>query len=188
MIRQAQLEDYEDIEEIKNSLRLDIHNIKSPQYRYDIQRQGFLMPGDFSLDNLAQEVNHLFLVYEENGKVLGYFHVNDERMENDSGTHWYDPKLKKDYFSLPHACIGGLAVSPKNTRHLIATKLLEEGCKILKNQLYLNLFSFISVSPLMNIPSLLFHERMGFDRIMISDPESLFGLQNYQCFLYRKQL
>lgn len=188
MIRQAKLEDYLGIKAIKASLAYDLSRLTDSDYKSEIEKVGFLIPGKYTKKEHNDDLKKIFLVYEENGKVLGYIRIDEtQEMKETDNAKWLLP-LEDLYFSLPHANIGGVAVLPNTEKHGIGTELLETAEQKLKEKGVQHLFSFVIMSPITNTPSKNFHEKNGFQKAAEARAEKMFGLRNFQSALYYKKL
>lgn len=188
-IRKATASDFEQIKHIKDELAINLSKLGDSAYHYTIQTRGFLIPGDYTKTDHSVDIKKIFFVCEDDSKILGYLRVDEEHeMSDDSGTYWYKPEFNDIYFSSPHACVGGVGVLPEAEGKGIGTKLLQAAITEVKNKGISYLFSFITMGPVTNVPSMLFHEKNGFQRVMYSLPEDLFGMHDYQCYVYAKKL
>jgi ribosomal protein S18 acetylase RimI-like enzyme len=190
MIRHVAQRDYSDILLIKKKLLLDASKINEPSYRVTTEKSGFfLYKKPQSMEVFVNDLEKVYFVYEENGKVKGYVRIDKEQeMARDAYVFWFRPELKDLYFSLPHAAMAGIGLLPEIAHKGIAKELLAAATAEVKKENISYLFSFIALSPMTNIASMLFHERNGFERIATCTIPELFGLKNYQSILYGKKL
>jgi len=189
MIRQANTSDYKDIKEIKSVLAFTTSKLDDSHYKEEIERLGFLIPGEYTLEDHENDLKKIFLVYEDDGKTHGYLRIDEaQEMSKSDKTIWLLPELKDIYFSSPHANIGGIAVSPTAGRHGIGTELLNTAEQKLKEKGISHLFSFVIISPITNIPSKNFHEKNGFQKAAEATAPEMFGLKNFKSTLYYKNL
>ena len=193
MIRQAQVEDYEAIKEMKSSLGIDRSQLDKREYSVSLQKKGFLLFPYLEKSQFEDYLRKLFLVYEDKNNVIGYIVVDSEQeLEMKKGSNnlvWFRKDIEPIYFSHPHANISVIAVSPVSQYKGVGTCLLQEVAKrITQGGEIPYLFSFVVSSPITNFPSMLFHEKMGFDRIAFTYYTEIFGLKNYQSILYGKEL
>lgn len=148
-----------------------------------------MLPSIFSREDFKKDLNKIHLVYDVNGKAVAFLRIDEEQeMDINTGAHWVVTDLKSVYFSKPHAGLGGISVLPEFGRTGIATNLLESTVNLLRKKDIKYLFSFVVISPITNFPSMIWHEKIGFERIAILNPDSLFGMDNYQSILYGKKL
>lgn len=189
MIRHASPQDFEAVKSIKQSLGIKREQLQDEEYKFSLQKSGFLLFPDLDRPDFEKDLKKLFLVYEEESTVVGYVRI-DTKQEMDQGHSplWFREDLKSTYFSHPHADIGGIAVSPAASHKGVGTALLKAVEKELKKQNVPYIFSFVVFSPITNIPSILFHEKHGFERIALTHYPKLFGMKNYQSILYGKKL
>lgn len=189
MIRQAVTTDFNSIRKIQESLILDTTHISNQVTRVSIAMRGFLVGSIYTHDSFHADIHKTFLVYERTRRVVGYLRVDEKQeIHVSTDTNWYVPDLKNAYFSFPHATMGALAVLPEYQNHHIGNELLATAVDNLKKSNRSSLYSCVVVSPITNIASLLFHERNGFQRVGVTYHKKLFGLLNYQSFLYRLNL
>jgi ribosomal protein S18 acetylase RimI-like enzyme len=190
MIRQAQTEDYEAIQNMRNSLGIDCRKLDKREYRVFLQKNGFLLSSYLEKSDFEKNSGKLILVYEQESEILGYIHIDTKQeMTQESKPLWFQKDMESLYFSLPHADIAPVAVSPGTRQKGVGTALFQEAVKRIKQRKdILYVFSFVAVSPITNVPSLIFHEKMGFDRIAVTGNKNAYGLENYQSILYAKRL
>lgn len=189
MIRKASSKDFPDIFGIKKQHALDISKISDPEYAKSIENNGFLLPGEYTNEELNELLNEIFLVDEENGKVVAYLSITSKSELNPkSEREWLIPELKDVYFSDLHAEIWGIAVDKEFSGKGIATKLLEEGVKEVKKWGASYLFSLVVYKPLSNLPSIRLHESNDFQKAAIRKPSLFMGIENYQSIVYAKKI
>ena len=189
MIRTASPKDFPDILEIKKQYALNISEISNPEYRKSAEKSGFLLPGDYTKEEMQELINEIFLVDEEYGKVVAYFSIiSKQELNPKSEREWLIPELKDVYFSSPHGEIWGMAVSEEFGNRGIAKKLLERGLAEVKNWGASYLFSFVVYKPISNLASIRFHERNGFQRAAIRQPSPFMGIDNYQSIVYARKI
>jgi ribosomal protein S18 acetylase RimI-like enzyme len=190
MIRQAQIEDYEPIKKIKHSVGIDRSKLDNREYRVSLQKGGFLLFANLEKRDFEKDLRKIFLVYEQEGEIIGYVRIDTEpEVEKDGDPIWFQQDLEPVYLSYPHANIGGIAVSPATKQKGIGTALLQEAIKRIKQREMVSyLFSAVVFSPITNLPSILFHEKSGFDRVAFVNFQNLYNLENYQCVLYGKKM
>jgi len=190
MIRQAQAEDYEAIKKIKSSLKIDHSKLDKREYRVSLQKNGFLVPSNLEKSDFEKHLQKIFLVYEQESEIIGYIKIDTEQsMTKDSKPTWFHKAMESIYFSSPHTEITPIAVSPAAKQKGVGTALLQEAIKRLQQRKeVLYVFSFIVLFPITNLPSMIFHEKSGFDRIAVTSYLDAYGLTNYQSILYAKRL
>jgi ribosomal protein S18 acetylase RimI-like enzyme len=189
MIRQAQTEDYETIQNIRSSLGIDYRKLDERKYRVFLQKNGFLL-SSLEQSDFERDSGKLILVYEQQSEILGYIQIDTEPgMTQEHKPVWFQKDMEPLYFSLPHAVIAPVAVSPGTRQKGVGTALFQEAVKRIKQRKdILYVFSFVAVSPITNVPSLIFHEKMDFDRIAVTGYINAYELENYQSILYAKRL
>jgi ribosomal protein S18 acetylase RimI-like enzyme len=190
MIRRVSQRDYNDILLIKKTLLLDSAKINDSSYRVKTEQSGFfLYKKSQTKEEFAKDVEKIHFVYEEEERVKGYLRIDEEQeMDKSIEAFWFCPELKDLYFSFPHAAMGGIGLLPEVAHKGIAKELFMAAITEVKKKKIPFLFSFVALSPMTNIASMLFHERNGFERIALSMVPKMFGLKNYQSILYGKKL
>lgn len=192
MIRKATTNDLEDIDFLYNSHSLDISRVTDTIYATKVQRDGFLIALDSKNDIYERiQTNFLFNVYEMQDKIVGFVIINKEVYfpEDSDNIIWFNKKLKENYYhSDTFITLHEIIVNQTYRRKGIASFLLEDSLKILKEKHYTDLFSIVATGPLTNCASLLFHTRNEFERACISMPDDLFELKNYQSLLFHKRI
>lgn len=132
------------------------------------------------------ERSNIVFVAEDMGKVIGYIVADtniDQKFINDEYKTWFDDDLKSIYYNNPQVItLASIAVDPeyssKGVTKLMYSKLSEW---LLENN-FEYLFSIVTVAPLTNFPTILWHTKMGFKRLAMGRPRELFGLKNYVVF------
>lgn len=189
MIRRATAQDYEAIKSLKQVLGIQREKLRDQQYKFLLQKKGFLLFPDLEKSDFERDLKKFFLVYEINNVVAGYIVIGTEQeMKEESSAYWLNENFKSTYFAHPHADINVIVVSPDANHKGVGTALLKAVEQEIRKQNIPYLFSLVVLSPLTNVPSLLFHEKHGFDRIAITSYPELFGIKNYQSILYGKKL
>lgn len=192
MIRKATPDDLETIFSLYEANSLDISRITDPVYATKVQRDSFLIALEDKNEMLDRiQSNLLFLVYETEGKVVGFININKEIYfpEDADNIIWFDDSLKKSYFhSDTSITFHEIIIDREYKGQGIGKKLLDESLKTLKEKQYTDLFSIVAFAPVTNCASLLFHERNEFQRACVSMPFDLFGLKNYMSLLFHKQI
>ncbi len=189
MIRQARESDFEEIITLRKTLAIEIDNLSNQTYRLSVQKSGFLLKKPYPKEEYIKDLQKTFLVANKNEQILGYSRIDEKQeMDKEDIALWYNPNLEKEYFSLPHRSINAIGVLPHVKRQGIATSLLNRIIEEITKEQIPYVYSSVIISPITNLPSLLFHEKHGFDRIaLISEPE-VYGMKNFSSVLYRKTL
>ncbi len=160
-------------------------------YRYRIQKEGFLLGLD-TKDDLQQFISddNLFLVYENDHQLRGYLMIDYKKdFLDDEYKMWFDGNGKHLYYDLSlGASLNTVAVDRSSREKGIAFQLLSEAEQQLKKTGVKNLFSIITSAPITNCASLLFHTKMGFNRLAVSKPRKMFELDNYCSTLLYKAI
>lgn len=189
MIRHATIADYDSIKKILNELALNVKKIGDRDYRYDVQRNGFLLHSELTVEQFKKDLKKIYFIPEYHNKVVGYLRIDEEQeLSNSSKIYWFKPEVKNVYFSKPHANIGGMGVLAEAKSHGIGAEMLLGAEREVRAKGIVYLFSLVALSPVTNMPSMMFHEKHGFERIAVSEPHPLFGMNGYQSFLYGKKL
>jgi GNAT superfamily N-acetyltransferase len=189
MIRQATINDFADIKQIKEVLALEVTNLNNLEYKLRVQQKGFLLKSSYTEENMTQDLQKIYLAYEEGGKVIGFVRIDEEQeMSRNADAFWFRPEMKESFFIMPHADLGGISVLPEHEHQGIATKMLGVAEREVKAKGIAYLFSFVVLSPVINFPSIMFHEKNGFDRLACVNAPELFEMKNFQSFLYGKKL
>lgn len=189
MIRQATKQDFEEIYKIRQSLGLKRENLTDTEYRRSIEKNGFLLFSELERTEFENDLEKIFLVAEEEGKIVGYIRIDTEQeLKDESHATWIRADVKPFYSSHPHADIGGIAVLPGNSHKGIGSCLLEAAEDEVRKKGVAYLFSFVVSAPIINKASIVFHEKHGFERIAIISVEELFELKNYESILYGKRV
>lgn len=190
MIRQAQTEDYEAIQKIKSALGIDRSKLDNRDYRVSLQKNGFVLFPNLEKSDFEQDLQKIFLVYEQESEIVGYIKIDTEQeMTKESKPIWFQEHMEPLYFSSPHAVIAPIAVSPTAKHKGVGTALVQEAIKRIKQrQDILYLFSFVVLFPIINTSSILFHEKCEFDRIAVTSYLDACELKPYQSVLYGKRL
>ena len=190
MIRKAIAHDYSALMHIKHTLGLEVSYLDDLDYKVKMQKAGFLLktpsytPEEFQID-----LDKIFLVYEDNGKAVGFIRIDEiQEIDRTAKAWWNMPEIQDAYFSLPHADIGGIAVLPEVANRGVATDLLNRAIDEIRNKNIPYLFSLVVVSPITNTPSILFHEKNGFQRLALVTEPDYFEYKQYQSIIYGKSL
>ncbi len=188
MIRPAILQDYEQVKHIKKQLGLNREKLSDNLYKEKIEKEGFLLYPDLSLEKYTSYLSDIFLVYEENRKILGFIQISSEHeVKKDSPVEWYKPEMKEIYFSQPHAGLHRIALDLRAKGKGIATQLLEEALQKIPHETKY-LFSIVVISPAKNNASIVWHEKHGFEKVARIRYTEHAELEDYQSILYAKKL
>lgn len=193
MIRIARKGDIDHLVELYNKVKLDRNKLGNRDYDAEIQKRGFLLGLD-KKETLLEQIENAygFLIEEGYGKVLGYLiadHREEQKFYDDEYKTWFDPALKNYYYHNPKGMtIALVAVNPEVSGKGVATELLETLEERLKKESFEYLFSIITLAPLTNCPSVVWHTKNGFKRLAMGRPRRLFELDNYSGVLLYKKL
>jgi L-amino acid N-acyltransferase YncA len=192
MIRKAVPNDLEQIYRLYQNYSLDTTKVTDSNYAANVQRDGFLIALESKKD-IADRIQNdfLFTVFEEDGKVAGFINVNKEIYfpEEANNIIWFDKALKKQYFHDDTSIVlHQIIVDETYKGKGIGKKLLEESIQTLRTASYKDLFSIVTLGPVTNCASILFHTKNGFGRVCVTMPIDLFGLKNYQSLLFHKRI
>ncbi len=193
VIRKAEQKDLSRIFEIYNKVKLDRNKLGDSVYETSVQKNGFLLGLDTS-ENISKQIDEAydFVVYEENEKILGSLladHRDEQKFYDDEYKTWFFPELKDYYYHDPKAMtLATIAVDPQHTGKGVATELLKYLENRLKSEDFEYLFSIITLAPLTNCPTTLWHSKNGFKRFAMGRPRRLFDLDNYSAVLLFKKL
>jgi ribosomal protein S18 acetylase RimI-like enzyme len=194
MIRQAELADFREITQVRDSVTLDMDRLRDDvDYRVQVQQDGFLLPTGIDFDHFQADLPN-YGVAENEGEVAGYCHLSYCQGMSPAEVSWLKPELKDVYWSVTeHAELDGIGVSPQAKRGGIASEILQaaEGRVRARNIPWL--FSFVVLTPVTNFASMMFHEKNGFNRVAVLHPTIYedangFQLDGFQSFLYGKQV
>src|SRR3990170_4403071 len=193
MIRSATPDDLGSIVKIYNKVRLDRKKLGNIRYETELQKNGFLLGID-TPEKILEEIKETydFLVEEKNGKISGYLvanHRDHQKFYDDEYKTWFDLELKDFYYNNPKGMtIATLAVDPSFTGKGVATKLLKFLEENLKKEDFKYLFSIVTLAPITNCPTIIWHTKNGFRRFAMGRPRRLFDLDNYSGVLFYKKL
>jgi len=193
MIRDAITKDLDELQQLHNSVQLDISKLGDVAYEAEVQKKGFLLGTDEAHDmNEELDKAYKFLVYIEGGEIVGYL-IADHRIEqkfyDDEYKTWFDSELKDFYYSNEKGMtIATIVVAPEHTGKGIATALLNQLEDVLKQDKYEYLFSIIVMAPITNTPSIIWHTKSGFKRLAMGRPRRLFELDNFASILMYKKI
>lgn len=189
MIRAARITDFGAINQLRNKLMLNLGKMSDANYRVSIQQSGFLLPlEELSLKKYEKNLPD-YIIPEYKGNFAGFLHFDEKQgMDSKLKVTWLQPKLKAVYFSQPHAYISSIAVTPEAAGHGLGTVMVQAAEQRARTINAPYLFSFVVTAPVTNFPSMMLHEKNGFERIAVLDPQPLFGMENYQSILYAKPI
>ena len=189
MIRKATVTDINFIFEIYSSYCIDEKRVDHADYQYEIQKTGFLLGlnNKKTIKDLIKTAD-LFLVDDYNTKIRGYVIFNKEKdFKDDNFKIWLDISSKKRYYNDPSAIsIYEIAINKEYKAKGVASELLIRSEQILKKKGIKIIYSIVTIAPLTNCPSLLFHHKNGFRRVAMGIPRTLFKLKNYSSILFEK--
>ena len=187
MVRHVTEKDYDTIQEIRHPYILDIDNLSDQEYRWKMQKSGFV--GEFTPVEFKEDLHHLFLVDEDKSGILGYLRIDSDREYKDNDKKvWFSEAFKQSYFEGNHAEIGMIGTREDAKRIGVATGLLDFAMIELQKKKIPYLFSIVAISPLTNFPSMMIHEKWEFIRAAVSSPHHHFDMDNYQSILYAKTI
>lgn len=185
MIHLSTVADLSSIQNIIDILSLDVTKSNDIQYKVNAQKNGFVIPYKLPLEEFENKENKFF-IHEESGVIDGFIWVEEKQeIGQEDYVDWFKPELKENYFSKEHRCLGKMGVLPDKWGKGIGTELLDI---VIQNIDVPYLYSFVVLSPISNMASMLFHEKNGFERVAISVSKHLFGMENYRSILYAKKL
>lgn len=190
MIRPAEPTDYEAITAIRDATALDVSRLNDSEYVARIERHGFLVPVEIPFDQFIAHVPNYIVGEDERGEVVGFLRVDEvQEMAPNEVPRWSDPELEEIYWGMPHANIGKVAVLPEVSQRGLGSGLLAEAEQRARAQGISHLFSFIvRCKPPTNYSSIGFHERNGFRIAAPVDSQRAYGIEEYLCALYVKEL
>jgi len=192
LIRQIIESDLSALSALMDRYTLKPEQIKQPQEVARMQKQGFLL-GEYSLDKMRQDLNKIFLVAEEQGKVIGYTRIDEQidpefrKFDEQGLVDWDNDTYKQKFYESQHYVVGGLLVAKEFGRRGIASAFLQKVCELLKQRKAKRLFAFIVTSPVPNVPSIQFHLKNGFVEIARLKSTPLLGFEQYRSSLFMKE-
>jgi ribosomal protein S18 acetylase RimI-like enzyme len=189
MIRPAELEDFDSIIRIRKASALDMAKLKNTGYRVQVQRSGFLLPIELTFEDFEKNLSN-YSVYLDNGRVSGYVRVDTGHdIKPKTKVFWLKEELRQVYFSEPHSYIYGIGVLPETRHKGIATKMMQSVETKTRALGITYLFSLAVLSPVTNFPSMMLHEKNGFERlVVVLEPISVNDPADYQALMYGKKL
>jgi len=191
-IRRATESDIDGVMLIYEQVKLDRAKLGDNGYEARVQKEGFLLGLDDreNYQKLLTEA-YSFLVAEENDKVVGYL-VADHRDKfyDDEYKTWFDQKYKDIYYNDPLAMsLATIATDPSMPGKGVATALLKVLEEKLKGEGFKYLYSIITMAPLTNCPTIVWHTKNEFKRLAMGRPrERFFDLDWYSGVLLYKFL
>ncbi|HZZ98541.1 MAG TPA: GNAT family N-acetyltransferase [Candidatus Saccharimonadia bacterium] len=193
MVRLATKDDVATLEIIHEAVTLNRTKIDDPIYAEAIQRKGFMLGND-SPHAIEHEIEQAYcaVVCERNGNIVGYSFADvriEQKFSDDEYKTWFDLKLKDLYYNDPKIItLADVVVHPDFAGQGIATEMLGFVADKLKTEQFTHLFSIVTIAPLTNTASLLWHTKRGFHRLSMGRPRRLFELDNYAGLLLYKKL
>lgn len=193
MVREANTGDMAELQQLHNTVQLDISKLGDTEYETEVQKKGFLLGTDEAHD-MAEELDkaYKFLKFVVDGKIVAYLiadHSVEQKYYDDEYKTWFDDDLKDFYYNNPKGMtIATIVVDPTLTGKGTATTLLERLEAILKIDKYEYLFSIVVVAPVTNCPSIVWHAKSGFKRLAMGKPRRLFELDNFASVLMYKKI
>lgn len=193
MIRPATKEDLPTIQNIYNNAILNRNKLGDSDQETAIQKKGFLLGVDDPHD-LEEYItdSYQFLVAESDGIVTGFLiadHSEEQKFYNDEYKTQFDVDLKKFYYDNPKGMsLVEIAVDTMYAQKGVATELLKYLEAQPKKDSFTYLFSIVTIAPVTNTASLLWHTKQGFTRLAMGRPRKLFELENYAGVLLCKEL
>lgn len=192
MIRKATSEDIDSIWSIYSSIVFDVNKIDNHEYSSTAQKNGFII-SESTKEEVASRITSSqdFQLYEEGGEIQGFLDINKETYfpEEADNIIWFDENLKEEYFHGNNNTALHLIALNQNARNKgIASSLFNTSLNKLKDSNLKYLFSIITIGPVTNCPSLVWHEKNGFKRVCVTMPIELFGLKDYMSLLLCKTI
>ena len=190
MLRQGNIEDFEAIVSINRAVTLDVDKLDDPDYRARVQQDGFLLPGELTVETFQADLPG-YIIAEEEGKILGYLCLHGYQSWETQTIDAVDclmPGWQSIYFAEPHAYIHKVAIDRESQSRGTATSLLREAEDQVRDREIPWLFSMIVISPVTNVSSMLFHEKNGFKRVVQTRPARAADLDGFANLLYGKRL
>ncbi|PIS22871.1 hypothetical protein COT49_03120 [candidate division WWE3 bacterium CG08_land_8_20_14_0_20_40_13] len=192
MIRKAMINDIENIWKLHEDFRLDVSMVNDNDYLAKSQGNGFIV-SDSTKEEIKKRIEGslLFNVWEEDGKIVGLIDVNKEIYfpEEADNIIWLDKDLKSEYFHGNEGITLHYVAVDENYRGKgIATSLYKNSLETLKGKGYKHLFSIVTIAPVTNCPSIIWHTKMDFKRACVTMPIDLFGLKDYMSLLFYRPI
>lgn len=192
MIRKATVADLEAIYQLYIKYKLNISRINDTKYAAKAQHDGFLIALEDKKDLKKRiQENFLFNVFDENGKIIGFINVNKEIYfpEEADNIIWFNKIVKEHYFHNDKSIVlHDIVVDDAYKGKGVAKQLLEDSQQAIVKAHYTHLYSIVTIAPLTNCPSIIFHTKNRFERACVTMPIDLFGLKNLQSILFYKRL
>lgn len=141
--------------------------------------QGFLIteiePAGVA-DRIADESSLYFVAESASGEIQGFVELYREPDDEVRESEWADPALHRRFEAINSVYIAKIGVSA-NAARLGIGKFLYDRLKVrYKSDA---LYAFVVLKPILNTPSLKFHESMGFERVASFHRASFDGLSPY---------
>jgi hypothetical protein len=165
--------------------------MENHDYLAKIQEEGFLLRKD-TLDDFNQDFENIYFFDDESGNTLGYIRLvryTEPSFQSESINIWINNAYKNDYFATDnHFEIRGCVVNQEYASSNILDEIFNVICEDLKSKGFKNLFASYTFAPAINTPNMLFFDKKGFEKICISAPRTLYGVNNFQAILCVKEL
>lgn len=194
MIRRATLDDLNRVIAIYDKIKLNRSRLDDTEYITSIQKKGFLLGLDDRI-TIEKEITNSFdfLVAEEEKRIVGYLiadHANEQKFYDDEYTTWFNLELKDFYYQNPKGMtLASVVVDPNESGKGIAAQMLRTLEKRLIKESFEMLFSIITVAPITNCATLIWHTKNGFKRLAMSKPRKrLYNVEWYSGILLYKDL
>jgi len=191
MIRKACINDIDAIWELYEKNTLNISRVDDIEYATSIQKNGFIVFQGTKME--VQErisSSRIFDIFEDTA-IAGFIDVDKKIYfpEDADNIVWSSDILKNIYFHDEKAiCLHFIAVDCTYKEKGVAKQLFNNAFEVLKNEGFKHIFSIVTLSPLTNCPSVIWHSKMGFRRVCITMPIDLFGLKDYMSLLFYKEI
>lgn len=192
VIRKALLTDVDRVWELKQNIILDVSRVNDLRYSSKIQSEGFIV-SENSKEEVRDRINSstIFYVFEEEGQIKGFIDINKEIYfpEEVDNIFWLDKNLKTEYFhGAKSTALHLIITNDKARKKGVASELLQNAIGRLKSMNIKHIFSIITTGPVTNCPSIIWHTKMGFERVCLTSPIKLFGLDGYTSLLLCKNI
>jgi N-acetylglutamate synthase-like GNAT family acetyltransferase len=190
MTRSAERSDFKAIRATWRDAAFDpLHTARTLDGWLDVKLSGFLVSDTPSRKEFKAHLDR-YIVSERAGRLGGLLRLDDsQEIQPETDVHWVSPHQFKDlYEARPHASIGVIAVAQHAARQGVATEMLHEAEVRARAMGASHLFSFVVLCPIANYSSALFHLENGFEMMAVTQPQTLFDVDDYQSTLYGKGL
>jgi len=186
-ISPATLNDWNQVNQLQLQSQLDLNQTSNPTYRSEMEQKGFLL-GEYSFQEYQSHIKDIFLLAKIEQKLVGYIRISHQmEFRDNQQKKWVNDQEKIEYYHPPHAEIGAIVISTKFSGQGIATMLLSKAIEKLQPE-HSSLYSIIAIAPILNKPSLQFHQKNNFKKVSSGSPSQLFGFLNYQSELLKLRL